>query len=105
MEWVAHEGLINKGKQYTISVGSIHLTPDHKILTEEGWMECVKADRFNWAEVSLPYGFGTGREHKGREKHNGCVSAFADEKSVVGSIGPKEEALFNKIMRLHEFHL
>lgn len=102
VEWVAHEGLINKGKQYTISVGSIHLTPDHKILTEEGWMECVKADRFNWAEVSLPYGFGTGREHKGRE-NTMAVSVRLRTKNRGGSIGPKEEALFNKIMRLHEF--
>lgn len=102
VEWVSHEGLIDKGIQNTVSVGGIRLTPDHKILTEEGWRKCVEADRFNWAEVSLPYGFGTGREHKGRE-NTMAVSVRLRTKNRGGSIGPKEEALFNKIMRLHEF--
>ena len=35
--WVQHQGLIDKGIQETISVDGVHMTPDHKILTKEGW--------------------------------------------------------------------
>lgn len=62
VDWVRHEGLISKGIQETVSAGDIHLTPNHKILTEKGWVECGEADRLNWARVRLPYGFGEDSE-------------------------------------------
>ena len=30
------------------------MTPDHKILTEKGWVECGKSEGLNWADVRLP---------------------------------------------------
>lgn len=66
-EWVHHEGLIDKGMQETVSVDGIHMTADHKILTEEGWCECGKAHGFNWAEVRQPVG-----NCEGGERQVGC---------------------------------
>ena len=101
VEWVSHEGLIDKGIQNTVSVGGIRLTPDHKILTEEGWRKCVEADRFNWADVSLPYGSGTDRKYKRRESTMG-VPVHLREENCGGSVGFKEETIPNKVMRMHE---
>lgn len=101
VEWVSHEGLIDKGIQNTVSVGGIRFTPDHKILTEEGWRKCVEADRFNWADVSLPYGSGTDRKYKRRESTM-VVPVHLREENCGGSVGFKEETIPNKVMRMHE---
>ena len=101
VEWVSHEGLIDKGMQNTVSVGGIHLTPDHKILTEEGWVKCVEADRFNWADVSLPYGSGTDRKYKRRESTM-AVPVHLREENCGGGVGFKEETIPDKVMRMHE---
>jgi DNA polymerase len=36
-QWVSHEGLINKGIQEVISIDGVLMTPDHKVLTKDGW--------------------------------------------------------------------
>lgn len=36
-QWVSHEGLINKGIQEVINIDGALMTPDHKVLTQEGW--------------------------------------------------------------------
>ena len=61
-EFVHHDGLICQGERRTISVNGIHMTPEHRILTEGGWEKSVKTDGLNWAAVSLPDGSGTGGE-------------------------------------------
>lgn len=38
IEWVAHEGLINKGIRETIDFGGIGITPDHEVLVNECWV-------------------------------------------------------------------
>ena len=101
VEWVSHEGLINKGIQNTVSIGGIRLTPDHKILTEEGWVKSVEADRFNWADVSLPYGSGTDGKYKRRESTM-VVPVHLREENCGGSIGFKEETIPDKVMRMYE---
>lgn len=36
-QWVSHEGLINKGIQEVINIDGALMTPDHKVLTKDGW--------------------------------------------------------------------
>ena len=36
-QWVSHDGLINKGIQEVINNDGALMTPDHKVLTQEGW--------------------------------------------------------------------
>ncbi len=76
VEWVHHEGIIYKGIQETIEVScngqyeftglpgfsGLHMTPEHKILTTEGWRECGKSGGLNWVEVSLPDDFEASRK-------------------------------------------
>ena len=64
IEWVTHDGIAYQGIKTTVAVGSLHMTNNHKILTEKGWIECGKAEGFNWAEVRLPDRFRTGREQQ-----------------------------------------
>ena len=64
IEWVTHDGIAYQGIKTTVTVGSLHMTNNHKILTEKGWIECGKAEGFNWAEVRLPDRFRTGGEQQ-----------------------------------------
>lgn len=42
--WVAHDGVIRKGVRDTISFGGIGITPDHEILTADGWRRAEATD-------------------------------------------------------------
>jgi hypothetical protein len=63
VEWVTHEGLIDKGIQETVRIGrGLEMTADHRILTTEGWRECAKTEGLEWADVQLPDGCKQGGE-------------------------------------------
>lgn len=53
--FVRHEGVINKGLQDCITVDGLSMTPDHRVLTEKGWIPCVETQGLNWADVRLPH--------------------------------------------------
>ena len=78
--WVQHDGLIDKGLQDTVVLFScqsdgkvtqssghipgIHVTYDHRILTDCGWIESGEASGSYWAEVQLPDSVGKSRKLK-----------------------------------------
>lgn len=64
VEWVEHEGRINKGRQRTIDVNGVRLTPDHKVLTTEGWKRADEARRLDWAQVQQPDSYSEGTERQ-----------------------------------------
>ena len=115
--WVQHDGLIDKGLQNTVVLFScqsdgkvtqssghipgIHVTYDHRILTDCGWIESGEASGSYWAEVQLPDSVGKSREHKAgkgsmalqmRLRKRGC-----DQIQTL-----KGQKTSGKIMRLHE---
>lgn len=57
-EWVKHSGLQYSGKQSVISVFSVKMTPEHLVLTSEGWKHGKDADRYNRASCRVPESFG-----------------------------------------------
>ena len=67
LDFVQHRGLISRGVKKTVSVGGLHMTPDHKILTKKGWMPCEQAQGLNWHEVVLPYCLDTCQQRKTRK--------------------------------------
>jgi len=52
--WVAHDGLIDQGVQSVIEVDGVWMTPDHQVLTAEGWRNGSQAIGSDWARVRLP---------------------------------------------------
>lgn len=54
VEFVPHEGLIDKGVQKTNWVDGLRLTPEHKILTTKGWVESAKSGGLDWKAAPLP---------------------------------------------------
>lgn len=54
--WVLHSGLIYKGEQDTIEVDGVWMTPDHLVLTVEGWKSASQSRGFDRAAVRPPTG-------------------------------------------------
>ena len=53
-QWVNHDGLINKGIQEVIEIDGALMTPDHKVLTQEGWKNASSCKGLKRHEAKLP---------------------------------------------------
>lgn len=42
--WVEHEGVICKGEKPVIDIAGVYMTPDHKIVTNVGWLAAAHVD-------------------------------------------------------------
>jgi len=56
IEWVNHDGLIYQGKKCTIVLDGVHMTPDHEVLTEEGWHHASSCEGLHRAGFWMPDG-------------------------------------------------
>lgn len=45
VEFVTHKGILYKGTQACISVDGVRMTPDHKVLCDDGWKEASQVQR------------------------------------------------------------
>ena len=56
-EFVTQEGSVSKGSKEVIQVYGVYMTPDHKVLTEEGWKNASSCEGLNRATCRLPDGY------------------------------------------------
>lgn len=54
VEFVAHEGLCFQGVKSTIPLNGVRMTPDHSVLTTEGWRDASQCNGLHGAPVWLP---------------------------------------------------
>jgi hypothetical protein len=60
VEWVSHQGLLSQGTKSVISLGALHLTPDHSVLCETQWTEAATLQR---ESTKLSRALATGAAH------------------------------------------
>lgn len=53
IEWVNHEGVHSSGVHQTVTVDGVRMTPDHRILTTEGWNSASSSEGLHRAPVEL----------------------------------------------------
>lgn len=94
VEWVKHEGLIYKGDSETIKINGVDITPDHLILTTNGWQNASSCQGLNRAEIPQ-YRDGGIRRLKWAEIfmvssvrlwkriQNGCFGVFKEEAKIM----------------------
>lgn len=58
LEWVNHSGIVFNGIRETIEVAGVRMTPDHRVLTTQGWRDGIQAHGFDRAEVRHPHSVG-----------------------------------------------
>lgn len=80
IDFVQHEGLIFQGYKNTLPVNGVHMTPDHKILTREGWLDAAQCEGHYGAEVRMPDGYSS----CGRRANQGPVES--PERVVASSV-------------------
>lgn len=105
VEWVAHDGLVRRGKRSTVQVNGVWLTPDHRILTEKGMVACGKAEGLDWASVRVPGGFEDRRTSAQRERTGNPyvgvpVRLRYREGNFRGALDKKKEA--DEVLRVQE---
>jgi hypothetical protein len=54
VEWVSHGGFISKGTRNTVSVNGVHMTPEHLVMAEMGWINASSCEGYNEHPVALP---------------------------------------------------
>jgi len=102
VEWVTHEGLIDKGIQKTVRVGrDIEMTANHKILTTEGWRECGTTEGLEWADVQLPDGYQQGGEY-GPGKSAMAVQVQVREAEGHSFEASAKQKTSGAILRMHD---
>lgn len=67
VEWVRQEGAVSKGAKQTLTAYGVRMTPDHKVLTAEGWRDASQSEKFSRADCRIPDGYGVCRF--GRASH------------------------------------
>ena len=60
--WVAQKGPVHQGRKSVIYAYGIHLTPDHRVMTTEGWQDASHG--FDRATIRLPGGSRQGCERQ-----------------------------------------
>lgn len=61
LEWVAQKGALKSGHSFTLSIFNVRMTPDHRVLTTEGWVRGQACEGLERAEVRLPDGYAVPR--------------------------------------------
>ena len=56
-DWVRHDGCIAQGKKRVIELAGVRMTPDHKVLTEHGWIRAAQTQGFFRGHARIPEGF------------------------------------------------
>lgn len=44
LDWVSHRGCVYQGNKHTIEVSGIRMTPNHRVLTTEGWTDASSCE-------------------------------------------------------------
>ena len=53
--WVRHQGVVEKGKQLTLTLDGVRLTADHLVLTTGGWRNASSCKGYYRQAVTLPH--------------------------------------------------
>lgn len=59
--WAAHDGLVYSGEQTVVQAFGVTMTPDHLVLTTEGWKSASSCEGHNRAACRLPHGVEVSR--------------------------------------------
>lgn len=71
IEWVDQKGCHLSGSMFTLPVYGVEMTPDHLVLTKEGWRNGSSCQGLERAEVRIPDGYGV----PGAAQEGGVVGA------------------------------
>lgn len=102
VEWVEQDGMVCNGEAEVIQAHGAWMTPDHEVLTDEGWKIASQSERYNRAACRLPDGVALPRVEQREEVRVGDALRLRSGE-VDGRIGILEAGQEGNIgvLRLH----
>lgn len=101
VEWVTHGGLLPKGEQPTINAHGVRMTPDHQVLTDDGWKPAEESTRHRRADCKLPEGFELPQskqpESKLEHTMSGMRQSIPDARHRIHEAAQKERPQFLRV--------
>lgn len=99
VEWVRHYGLIMHDKRQTITVDGVRMTPDHQVLTEEGWQNASACSGYHRPYIWLPFGDQLRRVERPEESVEREMQCLRENGSPAGKRSTEGKA---EVLRMHE---
>ena len=88
VEFVKHGGIVYKRRQSCVTIDGVHMTPDHKVLTNEGWKTALEKPRPYRPDIRKANRNAPGGER--REKDEVGVSLPVRQAGSEGGLGRNE---------------
>lgn len=99
--WVAHDGLDPRGDKDTVEAFAVRMTPDHEVLTTEGWKHASQSEGHNRAYCRLPDGFELSRIRREKVVLESRLFWMRGADDTGGNrAGEAEKAGRNRVVRL-----
>lgn len=102
VEWVQHGGLHYSGKQTTISNYGVRMTPDHLVLTTEGWRRASSCQGLERLHCRLPDADDLRRIGRQEVPVVRAVPLRQDDHTAGERSGQAEAARCPGVVRVHE---
>jgi hypothetical protein len=100
VEWVSQDGPILNGALHTISVFGVTMTPDHKVLTTEGWVDGQACEGLERAAVRLPDGFALHRASQAGGAVGADLRVWRHEADAIGRHQARDRAAPRGLLRV-----
>lgn len=81
--WVRHDGLVDQGVREVTDCWGVLMTPDHQVLTVEGWKRASQSKGHDRQEVRIPDGVAVSRREREENGLGGSVCLRKDHAETV----------------------
>lgn len=98
--WVSTSGIIDNGTAEVIDAYGAFMTPDHLVLTTEGWRDASQSERYNRAVCRLPDGYQIPREQWEVLPLGNALRVRGNSASLRFGNAEAKEAGHSSVMRL-----
>jgi hypothetical protein len=98
IRWVSHDGCVYQGEQKTIQSYGIKLTPDHRVLTKNGWKH-ARDIGFDREDIHLPDGY---REKWSHEAWQDSLDVSVQMRQSDCGIGEPSQSRSHEELRVLE---
>lgn len=83
-EWVSTTGLLHKGAAEVICAYGAWMTPDHEVLTEQGWKRASQSEGLDRADCRLPDGVEVPRQRRETVVVGGAMQCLRESDQHAG---------------------
>lgn len=100
-EWVVHGGVVSKGVREVIRAYGGWMTPDHRILTTEGFKNARESKRFDRYDCWIPDGYEVPAGRRAQLDMGGTLCLRGNDRNCGKRLFKVQKAWRNGVMRMY----